>query len=162
MTATTTDRTTGTAETTTDRLWFLGNLVTVRVPRADTGGAFSVLELEGAEGDAPPPHVHDEEDETFTVLEGELELTVAGAPARLEAGRAATAPRGVPHTYRVVSPGGARWLVTTAPGRFEDFVRELSRPAERPALPPVDGPPSPEAVARLAETAARHGIRLLV
>ena len=143
-----------------ERLWFLGNLVTVKVSREQCGGRFSLLESLGARGDSPPPHIHHDEDEVFHVIEGELSLTVDGERTAVPAGQTAFAPRGVPHTYRVESEQ-ARWLVLTAPGEFESFVRAASRPAERPTLPPaVD--PSPEQVAGLARLSAAHGIELLV
>lgn len=143
-----------------EQLWFLGNLVTVRVSREQSGGSFSLLECLGARGDSPPPHVHHDEDEVFHVIEGELTLTVDGEPATVPAGETAFAPRGVPHTYRVES-AQARWLVLTAPGEFESFVRAASRPAEQATLPPPVEP-TPEQVAGLARLSAAHGIELLV
>ena len=68
------------------------------------------------------------------------------------------APRGVPHTFRVSSPERARVLVTSAPARFDAFVRELGEPAARDELPVLDGPPDVE---RLVATAARNGIEIL-
>lgn len=143
-----------------EQLWFLGNLITVRVSREQCGGLYSLLECAGAKGDSPPPHVHHDEDEVFHVIQGELSLTIDGETSTLPAGETAFAPRGVPHTYRVESEQ-ARWLVLTAPGEFESFVRAASRPAEQATLPPrVE--PTPEAVAGLARLSATHGIELLV
>jgi quercetin dioxygenase-like cupin family protein len=143
-----------------EQLWFLGNLITVQVSREQSGGRYALLESLGAEGDGPPLHVHEREDEVFHVISGELSLVVDGRPRRLGAGMTAFAPRGVPHTYRVESET-ARWLVLTAPGEFESFVRAASRPAEAPTLPPQTEP-SPEQVAELAQLGVEHGIELLV
>jgi len=71
------------------------------------------------------------------------------------------APKGVPHTYRVESREGARWLVITTRGDFERFVHALSRPAERPELPTSQGPPTPEQADALAAAAREHGIELV-
>jgi quercetin dioxygenase-like cupin family protein len=143
-----------------EQLWFLGNLITVRVSREQCGGLYSLLECAGAKDDSPPPHVHHDEDEVFHVIQGELSLTVDGETRTVPAGETAFAPRGVPHTYRVESER-ARWLVLTAPGEFESFVRAASRPAEQATLPPrVE--PTPEQVAGLARLSATHGIELLV
>jgi hypothetical protein len=54
------------------------------------------------------------------------------AGVTIGAGETLLAPKGVPHTYRVESREGARWLVITRRGDFERFVHALSRPAERP------------------------------
>ena len=139
-------------------LWFLGTTVRV-LATCDEGDGVSVLESVAPEGDSPPLHVHATEDELFHVLEGELRLRMGDDERTLPAGEAALAPRGVPHTYRVESPR-ARWLVTTARGDFERFVRELARPAESEGLPP-QAPPTPEEVERLAAAAAAHGIELV-
>jgi quercetin dioxygenase-like cupin family protein len=144
-----------------DRLWFLNTLVTVRVPHDGGEDGISVLDSLAPHGDSAPLHVHHTEDEIFHVLEGELRLRAQDDDIRIGAGETALAPRGVPHTYRVESPEGARWLVITRHGDFERFVRELSRPAERPELPAQEGPPTPEETDALAATARQHGIELL-
>lgn len=140
-------------------VWFLGTTVRFLASCEDGTDGLSLIESLAARGDSPPLHVHRTEDELFHVLEGELRLRVGEADLRLTAGEAAVAPRGVPHTYRVESPQ-ARWLVTTAGGDFERFVRALSRPAEADGLPP-QAPPSPEEVDRLVTVAARHRIMIV-
>lgn len=140
-------------------VWFLGTTVRFLVSHEDGSDGLSLIESLAAEGDSPPLHVHRTEDELFHVLEGELRLRVGEADLRLTAGEAAVAPRGVPHTYRVESPQ-ARWLVATAHGDFERFVRALSRPAEHDGLP-LQVPPTPEQVEQLAAAAAAHGIDLV-
>lgn len=141
------------------RMWFLGTTVRILASSEDGGDGISVIESVAPEGDSPPLHVHRTEDELFHVLDGELRLRVGDGELRLAAGDAAVAPRGVPHTYRVES-AQARWLVTTARGDFERFVRALGRPAESDGLPP-QAPPTPEQVEQLAATAAAHGIELV-
>ena len=67
----------------------------------------------------------------------------------------------MPHTYRVESREGARRLVITTRGDFERFVRALSRPAQRPVLPPSQGRPTPEQADALGRAAREHGIELV-
>jgi Cupin domain len=105
----------------------------------------------------PPLHVHHRDIETFYVMDGELSLFVAGEQLRLGPGRAALAPRGVPHSYRVESEE-ARWLVITTPAGFESFVREVAEPAPGEQLPPAGRPHDP---AVLAQAAAKVGIEIL-
>ena len=119
------------AATSTEQLWFLDTLHTVRVRHGDGEDGISVMESLAPHGDSPPLHVHQTEDETFHVLEGELRLRAGDAEVRIGVGETLLAPKGVPHTYRVESREGARWLVITRHGDFEGFVRALSRPAER-------------------------------
>ncbi|MDR7390198.1 MAG: cupin domain-containing protein [Armatimonadota bacterium] len=146
---------------TPEALWFLDTLVQIRVSHRDSADRISVLEHRAPEGDSPPLHVHHTEDEVFHVLEGTLRLRVGHQDHTLGQGEALLAPKGVPHTYRVVSAGEARWLTVTTGRDFEEFVRAMSRPALRPELPPPGGPPTPEAAAVLAETALRYGIEIV-
>jgi hypothetical protein len=97
----------------------------------------------------------------FYVLEGELRIRTGDADFRIGAGQTALAAAQVPHTYRVVSPDGARWLNVTTHGDFERFVRTLRRAAERPGLPAPEGPPTPEQAEALAAAARRHGIEFV-
>jgi quercetin dioxygenase-like cupin family protein len=149
------------AATSIEQLWFLNTLHTVRVRHDEGEDGISVMETLASYGDSPPLHVHRTEDEVFHVLEGELRVRAGDAELRIGAGETILAPKGVPHTYRVDSPEGARWLVITTRGDFERFVRALSRPAERPELPTPQGPPTPEQADALAASAREHGIELV-
>ena len=142
-----------------DELWFLNTLVSIRVPHTAGADGVSILESRAPAGDSPPLHVH-EEDEIFHVLAGEMLIRVGSADHRVTAGQTMLAPKGVPHSYRVES-GEARWLVVTARGQFEDFVRSFSRPAKTAGLPEPAGPPSPEEAEALAAACRRHGIELV-
>jgi quercetin dioxygenase-like cupin family protein len=141
-----------------DSYRFLDALVRVHVRGEDTDGRYGAVEYVAPAGHQPPPHVHRDDDEGFYVVEGELTVYVGEDRTVLGAGEFLNAPRGVPHTVRVTSPGGARVLVTSAPARFDAFVRELGEPTESDALPVLDGPPDVE---RLIAVAAGHGIEIL-
>jgi len=143
------------------RLWFLNTLVHIHVAETDGTDGLSVLEHRAPSGDSPPLHIHHSEDEVFHVLEGELRLRVGDEERRCGPGAILLAPKGVPHTYRVESAAGARWVTVTTRGDFERFVRTLGRPAEGDTLPSSAGPPSPEAVEALAGVARRYGIELV-
>lgn len=139
-------------------LWFLHNLSRILVDGDECEGRFSLVEMTGASGDMPPLHVHHEEDETFYVLEGQIGLHVAGrAPITVAQGRACTAPRGIPHAYKVTSPGPARWLVAMTGTSFARLVRDASVPAEAATLP-VDPQLDPDEIDAIS---ARHRIELL-
>ena len=142
------------------RLWFLNGLVTIGVAHRDGVDGISVLEHLAPHGDSPPLHVHRDEDEVFHVLEGELRFRVGEDERRAGPGETLLAPQGVPHTYRVES-ATARWLVTTTRGKFERFVRSISRPAERDGLPEVAPVPTPEQVEALGAASSLHGIELV-
>ena len=138
-------------------LWFIDNLVHIHIDGDTSGGSFALLEMCGGRGDMPPLHVHERDDETFYVIDGELSLFVGGQQLLLGAGQAALAPRAVPHCYRVESEE-ARWLLITTPAGLDSFVREVAEPAPADELPPAGRPQDP---ALLAQAAAKAGIEIL-
>jgi len=138
-------------------LWFADNLVFVHVDGEQSGGAYSLSETWAARGNMPPLHVHHRNDETFYVLDGDVRLFVGDRELVLGAGRAAFAPRGVAHAYRVESDR-ARWIVINSPAGYERFLRAAGEPAPRAELPPVDRGFD---AAAFAAAAAEQGIEIL-
>ena len=88
---------------------------------ASTNGQYSVLELTELPEYKTPPHMHPAMDETFYVLEGTLELRVAGKIHRLAAGSYVHIPRNTPHAQGSADDKPVRLLVTLSPGEFESF-----------------------------------------
>ena len=144
-----------------EHLWFLNTLVQIRVAHEEGADGLSVIENWAPFADSPPLHVHLTEDELFLILEGEFRFVAGGDERRAGPGATVLTRKGIPHTYRVESASGGRWLVITTRGDFERFVRELSRPAEAPRLPAGAGSPSSAEVRALEAVAARHHIQLV-
>ena len=93
----------------------------ILTPSADTNGRYSLLELVELPGYKTPPHKHPGMDETFYVLEGTLELRLAGKTHRLAAGSYVHIPRDTPHAQGSADDKPVRLLVTLSPGEFESF-----------------------------------------
>ncbi|MFO1489013.1 MAG: cupin domain-containing protein [Verrucomicrobiota bacterium] len=129
----------------------LGTSMLLRVLGSDTNGTLAVVESIDAPHAGPPPHIHAREDETFQVLAGEYEFMVAGKTISARAGDTLFAPRGIPHTYNCVSPGGGKLSVTLTPAGFENFFAEIGAmsPQEQQNIPLV------------IETAKRYGLEFL-
>jgi mannose-6-phosphate isomerase-like protein (cupin superfamily) len=149
------------ATSVTRHLWFLNGRLTVRVSCADGTDRISILEHQAPQGESPPLHIHRNQDEVFHILEGDLRFVVGGRELRAGAGETVITPKGTPHTYRVESPLGARWLIVTVGEDFENFVRAFARAAEREGLPDPSGPPTPDEAQALASVALQHGIELV-
>ena len=143
------------------QLWFQNSLITIHVPASQGQDGISILEHFVPYGSSPPLHFHRTEDEVFSVLEGEFRVRLQDQEHRFRAGDVRFIPKGTPHTYRVESSQGGRCLAITVGGEFERFVRTVSRPAERPELPPPAGPPSADAIQALKATAAKFGIEFV-
>lgn len=67
----------------------------------------------------PPPHVHEEEDDSFYVLEGELTFTVEGKDLVAAAGTFVLVPPGLLHTFANRGDVEARALNIHAPAGFD-------------------------------------------
>jgi quercetin dioxygenase-like cupin family protein len=78
-------------------------------------------------GGGPPPHSHQNEDETFFVLEGKYELLVNGVSHQLTSGQALHAMRGSIHKFRNVGTMPGKMLIAVVPGGLERYLEEISR-----------------------------------
>lgn len=137
--------------------WWFGQLATVKATSADTGGAYTLVEIEVGPGYETPLHIHHREDETFWMLEGDATFQVGDQTVDASAGMYLFGPRGVPHKW-AAGPRGARMLYLFAPGGFEELIEAMSVPAEALTPPPPDVTPPANAV----EIAREFGIELLI
>lgn len=98
-----------------------------RVQGPQSGGLFELYEL--ALGPATIDyHVHRTMDETLTVLEGQIEVLVAGKKFLRPAGSVAFVPRGVHHGFTNPGPAQARVLILFTPARNQhEYFRKLER-----------------------------------
>ena len=134
--------------------WFLDTLVVEHrcAPEMDT----VVLEMTLPVGSSPPLHVHDDLDDTWYVLDGQMVVRCGEELLLVGAGHWVSMPRGVPHSFRVVGEREARILLVHDNASFRDFVRGVATTATAhvvpsdPAFPPMD---------ELARVAAAHDLR---
>jgi quercetin dioxygenase-like cupin family protein len=124
-----------------EHIWFLGALVTIKVPGEAVDRRCSMVEFLLPRHMSPPLHSHPQ-DETFTMLEGELTFVAGDERFTCEAGASWVVPTGVPHTFRVESET-ARLIAVYAPAGMERSFREAGVPAGAPTLPPADAPTRP-------------------
>jgi quercetin dioxygenase-like cupin family protein len=114
--------------------------VNLRVTSSDSEGRFAVIEIL-LPGHFPgaPPHFHSLMTERFIVLEGELEVFLAGEWKTLHAGDSEVAQPKVVHGFRNPGEENTRILLVTTPGGHEHFFAELVTWMERePVWPPDD------------------------
>ncbi|MCP3975231.1 MAG: cupin domain-containing protein [bacterium] len=140
-------------------LEFLNNLATIRVA---AGGerSMSVVEFLAPRGFGPPEHRHNDEDELFIVLDGELAFLTGGERIPGGEGSLAYLPHGVPHTFQVLSDSARIVNVTasnSAVPRFDEMVSALGEPTQQLTIPE----PGYIDPARVAEVCAAHGIDIV-
>lgn len=111
-----------------------GGIYTILLTGEDTAGRMSLVEMRVPPGGGPPPHRHDFE-ETFRVLEGEVEFTFRGEKVVAGTGATVNVPANAPHSFRNVSDAPARLLCVCSPAGQEALFLEVGDPVERAAGP---------------------------
>ena len=105
----------------------------IKLTGEDTNGQYTLIEQNNEPGVGIPPHVHENEDEVFQVLEGQVEMTIGGQMTTLNSGDIIFCPKGVPHYWKVIGEEKARAMLSIFPAGLEGMFREL---AQLPAGPP--------------------------
>ena len=136
--------------------WCFGMLAEIKASAAETGGQYSLVEITAPPGLQTPLHVHYRDDEGFYVLEGSVTIEVGDETVEVGRGQHAYGPRNVAHRF-TVGPDGAHMIWVLAPGGGDDFIADVSVPAEQPTVPPPSVLPPENA----AEIVLRHGMELL-
>ena len=117
----------------------LGIPMVIRIHGRETGGIVSVVESHDLPNGGPPAHIHQREDETFQVLEGEYEFTVDGNTFVATKGTTIFAPRHIPHTYRYLGQAPGRLMCFITPAGFEGFFEAIDQlsPRQQQDIPRV-------------------------
>lgn len=126
--------------------WFLGTLVVEH--RLATSDLPVVLETTLPVGAAPPRHLHNDADDSWYLLSGEVVVRSGDQMSLARPGQWVSLPRGVPHSFRVVGREPARMLGVHADAGFVGFVHDLGEPAGTRSLPPPGEGPSLEDLSR--------------
>jgi mannose-6-phosphate isomerase-like protein (cupin superfamily) len=138
-----------------ERIWIVGDTMTLKATAESTGGGLLLLENLTAPGGGPPPHLHTREDEFFYVVDGSFEIRVGDELHALGPGGFAFVPRGTVHNFRNTAETPSRILVGFTPAGIEGFFRESGRAA-------VDDGPAPgvdaDEIARTLVAAERYGL----
>ena len=137
-----------------------GDRLAILLDGAATNQQYTVMEFRVPPQAGPPPHVHQNEDELFHVLAGELTVTVDETVTVLTKGQSAVAPRGIPHCFKNTGTEETVVLITATPAGIEHYFEEVGHPlAVRDARP---HPLTEEGIAKLIAAAPRYGLRILV
>ena len=136
-----------------EHIWFLGTLVTIKVPGEALDGRCTLIEFLAPQGTSPPVHSHPA-DETFTMIDGTLTFVAGEERFLCEAGAHWIVPREVHHTFRVESET-ARLVAVYAPAGMDHCFRNAGLPAAAATLPPADAPTRP--LPEMEEAMAKYG-----
>ncbi|MFY9936932.1 MAG: cupin domain-containing protein [Silvibacterium sp.] len=113
----------------------VGDTYTILLTGKDTAGRFCLIDMHIPPGGGPPPHRHDFE-ETFTLLEGELEFTFRGVKETVRSGATIHIPANAPHQFRNASAEAVRLLCICSPEGQEEFFMKVGVPVATRTTPP--------------------------
>ena len=104
--------------------WFNGDIYSIKLTGQQTGGQIGLVEATVPPGGGPAPHIHDRTDETFYVVDGELEFLDGDKTFTASAGDVVFLPRG--NVDRFHNPGiqPARLVFIYTPGGAEGLFVE--------------------------------------
>ena len=120
--------------------WLMGDFYAIKTTAEQTGGAYSVTEVESFPGNGPPPHIHHREDECIYIVEGAFSIILAERVVDAADGDFVRIPKGTPHTYKNVGAIPGKMLVILSPGGLEQLWADLGQPGTLSETPKNDDP----------------------
>jgi quercetin dioxygenase-like cupin family protein len=136
-----------------------GDRVAILLDGTATNQKYTVMEATLPPNAGPPPHVHHRENETISVLSGEITFFLGDTTKLLKTGDFIFAPRGIPHHFKNTGKKDAILLETASPAGIELFFEAVGHSLpDRNAIPLS---PTPEDIARMVALAPSFGIDIL-
>jgi quercetin dioxygenase-like cupin family protein len=137
----------------------LGTSLVFKDEPDDNGDSLLLFECRMPAGNGVPPH-HEDNHESFYVLEGTLEVEADGGRYRLGPGDFLGIRPGTVHALHNPGPGWLRALMLTSPGsQHVRFFTRLGEPLADPENPPQ--PQGPPDVDELVSVARECGMEFL-
>jgi len=125
-----------------------------------TGNAFATIDMLVPPGSGPGPHSHANFQETFYVVEGEVE--VVSEVSRYTAGKGSyvVIPKGgIVHSFQNKTDKLAHLLCTVVPSGLEEMFEEIGKPvANGEFLPPA--PMDEDTIKKMSKVAEKYGQKL--
>jgi len=143
-------------------LGVVGDTYTILLSGKDTAGRLTLIDMHVPPGGGPPPHRHDF-DETFILLDGELQATFRGEKRIVRAGGTVNIPANAPHQFHNASSKPVRMLCICSPGGYEEFFKEVGTPVAARTTPPpkVDAAQEAAFIKKVIELAPKYRTELL-
>jgi quercetin dioxygenase-like cupin family protein len=140
----------------------VGDTYTILLSGTDTAGRFTLIDMHVPPGGGPPPHRHDFE-ETFILLDGELQATFRGEKRIVRAGETIHVPANAPHQFHNASSQPVRMLCICSPAGQEEFFKELGTAVatRTTPLPKVDAAQQAAFISKATQLAPKYRTELL-
>ena len=95
--------------------------VAIKVSATDTSGVYSLMRWTVAPFASAPAHTHERYEETFYLLQGELEFVLGYEVVPMSAGDFVRVPPNIRHGYRNKTGNTVEMLVGFTPGGMEEL-----------------------------------------
>ena len=115
----------------------VGDTYTILLSGDDTDGRYCLIDMHIPPGGGPPPHRHDFE-ESFTILEGEIEAIFRNEKSFVRAGETIHIPANAPHSFTNTSERAVRLLCICAPAGQEELFAQVGVPVMNRTAPPPE------------------------
>ena len=123
------------ADASLPHLGVVGDTYTLLLTGKQTAGRYCLIDMHIPPGGGPPPHRHDFE-ESFMILEGEIEATFRGNRVVVRAGETLHIPANAPHQFTNRSAAPVRLHCLRAPAGQEQFFEEVGVQVATRTTPP--------------------------
>lgn len=121
-----------------------------------TDEKLAIIEMNVPPGSGPMPHQHPHFQESFYVLEGEIEVRTQDHRYIAQKDAMVTIPvNGPVHCFKNISGENARLLCIVTPAGLESFFKEIGKSIAYGTMPKETL--SPEEKEKIKEAAIRHG-----
>ena len=140
----------------------MGDTYTILLSGDDTNGRYCLIDMMIPPGGGPGPHRHDFE-ESFTILEGEIETNFRGKQSVVRAGETVNIPANAPHSFRNASQDPVRLLCICAPAGQEEFFAQvgIAVASRTTRVPKLDEAAQSEFIKKAQELAPKYRTELL-
>jgi len=138
-------------------LSIVGDTYRILVTGKDVDGAFATIDMLIPPGGGPGPHAHPDFEETFYVIDGEVEVKSEAGTYIAKKGDYVVIPKGgIVHCFKNKTDQIAHLLCTVVPSGLEEMFFEIGKPV---ALGDFLPPPSmdPESIKKLIAIAEKYG-----
>ena len=135
---------------------------TILLSGSDTAGRFTLIDMHVPPEGGPPPHRHDFE-ESFILLDGELQAIFRGEKRTVRAGETIHIPANAPHQFHNASSKPVRMLCICSPAGQEEFFKEIGTVVATRITPPpqLDAALVPTFFKKVMELAPKYRTELL-
>jgi quercetin dioxygenase-like cupin family protein len=139
-------------------VWAVGDTYTIKATGDQTNGGFGFIEATVPPGGGTDAHAHGDEEETFYILDGELEFLDGNHIFTAGPGDFIHIPRGIRHRFKNKGLHAAKMIFMFTPPGAEKFIRDYSVPAQPGVQPP---PPNEADLARAQEAISLINLAVL-